>query len=289
MKRKNFSHFLAIGLCGAVLAGCSTTGDNTADTSTTELEETQSVDTTSSESSSAASEASSSSNSEATDDSEEANASSTDQESQESIDVSSELKMNSDTVLLPSEFPGIDNMHVLANIQTNETDHYEVIYTDDQENKLATVSRRAYSNSEEASEKSGLHETTEVSEEDIDLGYGIMGDEEGGAGHFLLNWTEGRWRFNIDMPNSDPDDPAKIASDSVNVGKPKKAAKEVVEFLESNTLPIPRDKGTVSMNYGAGEKAVSVTVKWQDQNMVYEVSSSQTPVDTLTMVISMNQ
>lgn len=197
--------------------------------------------------------------------------------------------MNSNIVLLPTDFPETDSTHVSTNIQTNDVDHYEIVYTDDQEKELATVSGRIYSNSEEASEKSGLHETNEVSEEDINLGYGIMGDEEGGAGHFLLNWTEGRWRFNIDMPNSDPDDPDKIASDSVNVGKPKKAAKEVVEFLESNTLPIPRDKGTVSMNYGAGAEVLSVTAKWQDQNMVYEVSSSQAPVDTLTIVTSMNQ
>lgn len=57
MKRKKISRFLAIGLCGAVLAGCSATGDSTADTSATESAETQSMDTTSSESSSVASNA----------------------------------------------------------------------------------------------------------------------------------------------------------------------------------------------------------------------------------------
>lgn len=61
MKRKKISRFLAIGLCGAVLAGCSTNEDNAADNSATESAETQSMDTTSSESSSATSEESSSS------------------------------------------------------------------------------------------------------------------------------------------------------------------------------------------------------------------------------------
>lgn len=61
MKRKKISRFLAIGICGVVLAGCSTNGDNTSDTSATESEETQSIETTSSESSSATSEESSSS------------------------------------------------------------------------------------------------------------------------------------------------------------------------------------------------------------------------------------
>lgn len=57
MKRKKISRFLAIGLCGAVLAGCSANGDSTADMSATESAETQSLDTTSSESSSVASNA----------------------------------------------------------------------------------------------------------------------------------------------------------------------------------------------------------------------------------------
>lgn len=65
MTRKKISRFLAIGLCGAVLAGCSTNEDNVADTSATESEETQSSSSISSEeSSSAASEVTSSSESE---------------------------------------------------------------------------------------------------------------------------------------------------------------------------------------------------------------------------------
>lgn len=64
MKRKKISRFLAIGLCGVVLAGCSSNGENTADTSATESEEIQSKDTSSSESSPAVSEATSDSESE---------------------------------------------------------------------------------------------------------------------------------------------------------------------------------------------------------------------------------
>lgn len=60
MKRKKISYFLAIGLCGAVLAGCSS-NDDTTDTSVTESEETQSIGTTSSESSTVTSKSNSSS------------------------------------------------------------------------------------------------------------------------------------------------------------------------------------------------------------------------------------
>ena len=61
MQRKIFSHLLAIGLCGGVLAGCSTNEDRTADTSHTESAEIQSIDSMSSESSLVTSEATSNS------------------------------------------------------------------------------------------------------------------------------------------------------------------------------------------------------------------------------------
>lgn len=60
MERKKISCFLAIGLCGVVLAGCSTNEDSTVDTSAIESKETQSIDTTSSESSLVTSESTSS-------------------------------------------------------------------------------------------------------------------------------------------------------------------------------------------------------------------------------------
>ncbi len=55
INRKKISRFLAIGLCGAVLAGCSSNNDGMTDTSASESKETQNIDTTSSESSSVAS------------------------------------------------------------------------------------------------------------------------------------------------------------------------------------------------------------------------------------------
>lgn len=62
INRKKFFRFLAIGLCGAVLAGCSTNKDNAASsTSASEPAEIQSIGNTSSESSLVTSEATSSS------------------------------------------------------------------------------------------------------------------------------------------------------------------------------------------------------------------------------------
>lgn len=68
MKIKKISRFLAIGICAAVLVGCSTNEERTADTSVTESKDMQSIDTeTSSERSSVTSEAINSSDSKLSD------------------------------------------------------------------------------------------------------------------------------------------------------------------------------------------------------------------------------
>ena len=180
MKRKKIPQFLVMGLCGALLIGCSNnedTGDLSS--STIESEETQSMDTTSHESSSAASETISSSNSE-----EATNSSSDNQEtpSYQPTGISSELIMNPDNILLPTAFPTTGSSSVTANIITNEVDNYTVSYTDDQ-GELAEVTGTIYENSDLASDEmdtfSNGKSISPYEEGDSDLGYGITGYGEG--------------------------------------------------------------------------------------------------------------
>lgn len=285
MKRKKIFRFLAIGVCGAVLAGCSTNEDSTTDTSATESEETQSVDTTSSKSSSSASEASSNATSGKTDGSEEASNSSTDQESeatssQESVDVSSELKMHSDTVLLPTDFPTDDLSSVSADITTNEENHYTVNYTDEQ-GDLVEVSGTVYKNPDESEKEitdfmNGKNQgpVSDNKDDGKDLGYGITGYMLAGLGSTYFSWEEGNWLFSI----------TSVAEDKmVNVG----IAKKIVDYLEDHYLPAPNDQGVVYLHYPQGGKEVDVDIRWQDSNMIYQLKTTRVPLDALEITVSM--
>lgn len=281
MNSKKISRFLAIGLCGVVLAGCSTNDDNTADSSTTESKETQSVDTTSIESSSATSEANSSTTSEKTEGSEEA-ASSTEQESQgtpsqESVDVASELKMDPENVLLPTDFPTDNPSSVTSDITTNEPYSYTVSYTDDQ-GELVTASGTLYKSFDLAKDEmdtfSGGKSISPFEEGSSDLGYGITGYGEGAAGSQYFSWEEGNWLFSISSVSEDQMDNPEIA-------------KKVVAYLEDHYLPAPNDQGVVYIQYPQGGKDVNVDIRWQDGNMIYQLQTTRVPLDALEMTVSM--
>lgn len=280
MKRKKIPQFLVMGLCGALLIGCSNnedTGDMSS--STIESEETQSMDTTSHESSSAASETISSSNSE-----EETNSSSANQENQETpsyqpIGISSELKMNPDNVLLPTAFPTTESSSVTANIITNEVDNYTVSYKDDQ-GELAEVTGTIYENSDLASEEmdtfSNGKSISPYEEGGSDLGYGITGYSEGAAGTQYFSWEEGNWLFSISSVSEDQMDNPGIA-------------KKIVDYLEDHYLPAPDGQGVVYIQYPQGGEEVNVDIRWQDGNIVYQLRTTRVPLEALEMTVSMNQ
>lgn len=276
MKSKTISQLLMIGLCGAVLAGCSSNEDN--EISSSSAVESESIDSTNSESSSTISETISSSNSE------EATSSSTDQTSQETpsnepIDVSSELEMIPELVLLPTTFPTTEPSSVTADILTNEDDNYIVSYLDDQ-GALAEVTGTVYENPASASEEIDTFsngKSVEPHEEgSSNLGYGITGYGEGAAGTQYFSWEEGNWLFSI----------RSVSEDQMN--NPE-IAKKIVDYLEEHYLPAPNDKGTVFIQYPQGGDEVNVDIRWQDNNIVYQLKTTRVPLEALEMTVSMNQ
>lgn len=280
MKKKKIPQFLIMGLCGAVLVGCSNNGD-TGDTSSSdndESEETQSMDTTSNESSSAASEASSSSSSEEATSSSSVNEESQETPSHQTVGVSSELKMNPDHVLLPTAFPTTESSSVTADIITNEVDNYTVSYTDDQ-GELAEVTGTIYENSDLASEEmdtfSNGKSISPYEEGGSDLGYGITGYGEGAAGTQYFSWEEGNWLFSISSISEDQMDNPGIA-------------KKIVDYLEDHYLPAPDGQGVVYIQYPQGGEEVNVDIRWQDSNIVYQLRTTRVPLEALEMTVSMN-
>lgn len=275
MKKKTIPQFLIMGLCGIMLIGCSNNNDPTETSSSTMVsEEVENTETTSSESSSAVSETSS----------EETASSSTDQESQETpsnepIDVSSELEMIPELVLLPTTFPTTDPSSVTADLITNAGLNYTVSYADVQ-GELAEVTGTIYENPASASEELGTFlngKSVEPHKEgSSDLGYGITGYGEGAAGTQQFSWQEGNWLFSIRSVSEDQMDNPGIA-------------KKIVAYLEEHYLPAPKDQGIVYIQYPQGGEEVNIDIRWQENNSIYQLKTTRIPLDALEMVVSMNR
>ncbi|EDP68796.1 hypothetical protein CAT7_10255 [Carnobacterium sp. AT7] len=267
MKRKTVSQLLMLGLCGAVLVGCSSIEDTK--TSTSSIIKSEDIDATGNESSSTSTEMSSSSTNQ------------TDQKtpSDKQIDVVSELKMNPDLILLPTAFPTTDSSSITSDILTNEKDNYSVSYLDNQ-GELAEVTGTVYENTASASDEMATFSNGKVvephEERGSDLGHDITGYSEGAAGTHYFSWEEGNWVFSI----------RSVSEDQMN--NPG-IAKKIVDYLEEQYLPAPNDKGIVYIHYHQGGEEVDVDIRWQDRNIVYQLNTTRVPLEALEMVVSMNQ
>lgn len=107
----------------------------------------------------------------------------------------------------------------------------------------------------------------------VDLGHGTKGMSEGAAGSQYLTWQEGRWTLEI----------RSVSEDEMN--NPG-IAKKMVEYLELHTLPVPKDKGYIKVEYPSGGQSVHVTISWQDGNQIHQLKTDQVPLEALGMVVS---
>lgn len=267
MTKVSYKPLVALGVCGILLVGCSSDPDSESAESSSQIEETQSSESASSMSSETDTESSSSKE-------ESSDASEVESASSES-EVSSELKMDPAVVLLPTYM--LENSR--ANIVNNSEDEYTIAYTDEQGNDLAAVSGTIYTDADTAlaemeAKMNGAVSVTPNEETAVDLGYDITGYAEGAAGSQYFSWEEGNWDFTIHSLSVDEMDAPGIA-------------KKIVAYLEENSLPAPSEKGMVLIDYPQGGESVSVDIMWQKENRVYELSTSQVPLEALEMVVSM--
>lgn len=91
--------------------------------------------------------------------------------------------------------------------------------------------------------------------EAVDLGHGITGYQDAGAGSLFTSWNEGRWAI---MARS----LTEKANESLAI------AKETVEFLETHTLPIPKEYGDLHVD----AEQSGTLAKWQKENYLYSVT-----------------
>src|SRR5690606_22313549 len=110
-----------------------------------------------------------------------------------------------------------------------------------------------YNTKELASEE--IDQTVFDSGQAVDLGYGITGYQDAGAGSLFTSWNEGRWAI-IARSLTEK------AEESLNT------AKETVEFLETNMLPVPKDYGTLHVD----AEQTGTMAKWQKENYLYTMT-----------------
>ncbi|QCR32472.1 hypothetical protein C1N55_09920 [Lysinibacillus sp. SGAir0095] len=89
----------------------------------------------------------------------------------------------------------------------------------------------------------------------VNLGHGITGYQDGGAGSLFTSWNEGRWAIIV-------------RSRTEKSEEGLATAKKTVEFLETNTMPVPKQNGHLHID---AEHKGSLA-KWQKQNIVYTLT-----------------
>ncbi|MFS0646803.1 hypothetical protein [Siminovitchia sp. 179-K 8D1 HS] len=190
-------------------------------------------------------------------------------------DITDKLKMDATLIKQPTNFPVEEE--VKPEIKKNEANAYSVVYHSASGEELARFSGIRHDSVQAASDSIGEFmngkEVEPFEEGKEDLGYGITGYGEGAAGHGYFSWKEGNWLMSI----------ASINEDGMN--NPG-IAKKMVEYLETHKLPAPKDSGIVYADYPPGGEEVNVDIRWQDEEMIYQLETTKVPLDALEMATS---
>lgn len=125
-----------------------------------------------------------------------------------------------------------------------------------QETALLTIER--FASSEEANEQIGFQDYREVGGEPVDLGHGITGYQDAGAGSLFTSWNEGRWAIVARTTTDAPEEGVQLA-------------RQAVSFLEAHTLPIPYEHGSLHLDV----KKQGDLVKWQKEELVYVLTVTE--------------
>ncbi|MDX6152596.1 hypothetical protein [Marinococcus sp. PL1-022] len=194
--------------------------------------------------------------------------------------VRQELVMDEDQIFLPSSFPGHSTENVLVSVASNNDQTYSVQYQTSNGEPLVHVTGSRFASKQEAVEELESFQNGKkvgpFEQGGEDLGYGITGYGEGAAGSQYFSWEEGNWLLSLSSATEDEiDHPA--------------VAREIVEYLESHTLPAPGELGVVDIHYDRGSEDVTVDIRWQDGRMVYELRTGHTPLEAMQMVTSMEK
>ncbi|KOY80336.1 hypothetical protein I6G82_20990 [Lysinibacillus macroides] len=187
-------------------------------------------------------------------------------------------------IKMPTMLPVAEDAFLTATTRAEEN-QIEIIFYESKEdlpiNDLrlkdsATVIGRLlvkqYQSAEGASAQIAYNDFSQNGGQEVDLGYSIKGYQDAGAGALWTGWNEGRWALATHTRTDNPEAGVQLA-------------KQVVEYLESHMLPIPKQYGMAQLDvYQSGNLIV-----WQDERLVYTLDSIQDPLQALEIAMAFYQ
>ncbi len=129
---------------------------------------------------------------------------------------------------------------------------------------------KKYNSEKEANDVIGFEDFSKAGGQKVNLGHNIGGYQDAAAGSLFTGWNEGRWALATQTRTTSPENGLDLA-------------KQAVEFLEKNTLPIPKPNGSIHLS------AMSPTgnvIKWQDNTIVYSLENVKDPMESLKIATS---
>lgn len=102
----------------------------------------------------------------------------------------------------------------------------------------------------------------------VNLGDGIIGTLNSGAGQQMLQWKEGNWTFTV-------------RAAAVQGQDPTPTAKQIVNELQTVYLPAPQSHGVGTFDIATN----TYTLTWQKNNKVYSVSGNS-PSDVIAKAVN---
>lgn len=197
--------------------------------------------------------------------------------------VKGQMKTNLE-IQLPTEIPLKDSYRLTATTSANATNaeiifyqHTEpipinnkLLFSDD--NPAIVVGRvtiNEYNTREEADRAISYEVFSEQGGENINLGYGMTGYQDGAAGSLHTSWNVGRWALSIKSSTEHSD-------------KNVSLAKEVVRFLTEEALPIPQANGYAHLDADNNENRIM----WQKDKTVYTIDKTNDVMIALKMAVN---
>lgn len=286
---KNKKVFLPAFMTMAVLAGCSM-NDNATDQQTSSTSSQMSSQEASSQSSqSSESSLEENSSSEITSPSSDSAAESSDEQtadlSQKEVleAIGNELYTDA-PINLPKQLPMKEGKHLSATTSSKSGMYAIVFYESDEPipinneqltdgtstaEEIARLTVQQYPSQKEADEQIAHQTFSEQGGQEVDLGYDIAGYQDAGAGSVYTGWNEGQWALAAHARTENSEQGVALA-------------KEAVEFLENNLLPVPDPHGFAHLDAEQGDNRIL----WQDGMTVYTIDQVVNPIDALMIAVA---
>ena len=185
--------------------------------------------------------------------------------------------------ILPGELPVDNDWHLTATTDSGP-DMYQVnfyatkepvpinnavLFNDEtKKEKMAVLKVKEYTEQEgKADTEVAFEKYSESGGEQVDLGHGITAYQDAGVGNLWTSWNEGRWSL---VTHSTTDQPEKGVE----------LAEQTVQYLENNSLPIPKQHGLVRLD-ATGENHHAI---WAKDAILYELSEVRSAEDLLKIL-----